>query len=104
VSHCSKWTDKDFFPEFIFHHAVHDSNQLNPLFITFRNFFKKARISNILSQLGPVKGLIIQATGQKIIVYVSIVSVMAQSGLAYRHQSLEEKVNKIATRTSRYFV
>jgi hypothetical protein len=30
------------------------------------------------------EGLIIQATGQKIIVYVSIVSVMAQSWLAYR--------------------
>src|SRR5512132_2518208 len=29
-------------------------------------------------------GLIIQATGQKIIVYVSIVSVMAQSWLAYQ--------------------
>jgi len=30
------------------------------------------------------EGLIIQATGQKIIVYVSIISVMAQSWLAYR--------------------
>jgi len=30
-------------------------------------------------------GLIIQATGQKIIVYVSIISVMAQSWLAYTH-------------------
>jgi hypothetical protein len=32
-------------------------------------------------------GLIVQATGQKIIVYVSIVSVMTQSWLAYKFQS-----------------
>lgn len=43
-----------------------------------------------LLEFGPsaktAEGLIVQATGQKIIVYVSIISAMAQSGLAYRHQ------------------
>jgi hypothetical protein len=87
VSHGSKWTDKDCLPDFIFHRAVHDRNQLDPLLIAFRNFFKKARISNILSLLGTVKDLIVQAAGQKIIVYVSVVSAMTQSGLAYRYQS-----------------
>ena len=33
-------------------------------------------------------GLVIQATGQKIIVYVSIISAMAQSRLAYLHRSM----------------
>jgi len=35
-------------------------------------------------------GLVIQATGQKIIVYVSIISVMAQSWVAYRLVRLKE--------------
>ena len=35
-------------------------------------------------------GLIIQATGQKIIVYVSIISVMAQSWLAYAYATKEQ--------------
>ena len=54
-----------------------------------------------LLEFGPsvetTQGLVIQATGQKIIVYVSIISAMAQSGLAYRWQenSLTEK--QIAT-------
>jgi hypothetical membrane protein len=54
-----------------------------------------------LLEFGPsaetFQGLVIQATGQKIIVYVSIISAMAQSGLAYRWQenSLTEK--QIAT-------
>lgn len=43
-----------------------------------------------LLEFGPsaktAEGLIIQATGQKIIVYVSIVSAMAQSGLAYLYE------------------
>lgn len=42
----------------------------------------------LLLEFGPEAttptGLIIQATGQKVIVYVSIISVMAQSWLAYR--------------------
>ena len=44
-----------------------------------------------LLELGPEAttptGLVIQATGQKIIVYVSIISVMAQAWLAYRYRS-----------------
>jgi hypothetical protein len=43
----------------------------------------------VLLEFGPEattpSGLIIQATGQKIIVYVSIISVMAQSWLAYHY-------------------
>jgi hypothetical protein len=42
----------------------------------------------VLLEFGPSagteEGLIVQATGQKIIVYVSIFSIMAQSWLAYR--------------------
>ncbi len=45
-----------------------------------------------LLEFGPeastASGLVIQATGQKIIVYVSIISAMAQSRLAYLHQSV----------------
>ena len=45
----------------------------------------------VLLEFGPEAttstGLIIQATGQKIIVYVSIISVMAQAWLAYRYRS-----------------
>lgn len=54
-----------------------------------------------LLQFGPsattTEGLIIQATGQKIIVYVSIVSAMAQSWSAYRWQENNFAENQIAT-------
>jgi hypothetical protein len=38
---------------------------------------------------------VIQATGQKIIVYVSILSVMAQSWLAYRFRSAQRGQNDL---------
>lgn len=54
------------------------------IFVAFA-FFLAAYI--VLLEFGPSagtpEGLIIQATGQKVIVYVSIISVMAQSRLAY---------------------
>ncbi len=40
-------------------------------------------------------GLIIQATGQKIIVYVSIISVMAQSWLAYAHVTKKQAMQTV---------
>jgi hypothetical protein len=56
------------------------------IFVAFA-FFLAAYIA--LLEFGPSAGtpdgLIIQATGQKVIVYVSIISVMAQSRLAYLH-------------------
>jgi hypothetical protein len=56
------------------------------IFVAFA-FFLAAYIA--LLEFGPSagtpEGLIIQATGQKVIVYVSIISVMAQSRLAYLH-------------------
>jgi hypothetical protein len=54
-----------------------------------------------LLEFGPsaatTDGLIIQATGQKVIVYVSIVSAMAQSWLAYRWQENSFAAKQIAT-------
>ena len=54
-----------------------------------------------LLEFGPsaetTQGLVIQATGQKIIVYVSIISAMAQSGLAYRWRENYFQVKQIAT-------
>jgi hypothetical membrane protein len=61
------------------------------IFIIF-TFFLAAYIG--LLEFGPEattpSGLIIQATGQKIIVYVSILSVMAQSWLAYAYVTKEQ--------------
>ena len=54
-----------------------------------------------LLEFGPsaetTQGLVIQATGQKIIVYVSIISARAQSGLAYRGQENNITEKQIAT-------
>ena len=52
----------------------------------------------VLLEFGPSaetpEGLIVQATGQKVIAYVSILSVMAQSWLAYRFRQNMEKLNR----------
>ena len=52
----------------------------------------------VLLEFGPEaatpSGLVIQATGQKIIVYVSIVSAMAQSWAAYQFRSIRDQALK----------